>query len=49
MTEYNEILNMLKKKGYTEIQEDIEIKGDLYTYFKNPITKERINLSFEKC
>ena len=46
MEEYKAILELLKGFGYTQIQEDIE---DLYTYFKNPKTNERINLSFEKC
>jgi len=49
MEEYKKILELLKGFGYTQIQEDIEINGNLYTYFKNPKTNERINLSFEKC
>jgi len=48
MDEYKKVKELLIKLGYTKIQEDIEINGDLIHNFFNPITKEGINLSFEK-
>ena len=48
MEEYNKIKELLKSLGYTKIQEDIEINGNLFYNFVNPITKEGINLTFEK-
>jgi len=48
MNEYNKIKELLISLGYTQIQKDIEINGDLLYNFFNPITKEGINLSFEK-
>ena len=47
MNEYDLIKELLIGLGYTEIQEDILINGDLTHYFFNPKTKERINLSLE--
>jgi len=48
MNEYNKIKELLISLGYTKIQEDIKINGDLFHNFFNPINKEGINLSFEK-
>ena len=48
LCEYEKIKELLISLGYTKIQEDILINGDLIHNFFNPINKEGINLSFEK-
>jgi len=48
MTEYKKIKELLISLGYTKIEEDILINGDLIHNFFNPQTKQGINLSFEK-
>jgi len=47
MYEYKKIKELLISLGFTKIQENIEINGELYFNFVNPITKEGLNLSIE--
>jgi len=47
MFEYQKIKELLISLGYTQIKENIEIEGNLYFNFVNPITQEGLNLSVE--
>ena len=47
-SEFEMIKQLLILLGYTNYQE-IDMTTDLIHFFENPKTKDRINITFEKC